>query len=222
MPRFRLLALLLFSLVNCPDTFAQDFLKLVIPEFKVKNVTLEEAITELHKWRIPVCFEKLSSDEQITFSITLKNASVMEILDALVSADKRYYWERFHSVTMPVPFFEIINVLPVGAKDDPENLMNTKVKFLELKNIDPFKAIRGIYHLVPELREKYRKLVPPGGVISEISPLPPPANESFISLKLSDVTVRDVLNEISLRSGGVCWIYEPSKSPPRYIWREFR
>lgn len=220
--RFRPAAFLVMLFMSCREAHSQDFLNLVIPEFKVENATLEQAITELHKWGIPVCLEKVPSDEQVTFSIHRKNASVMDILNTLVAVDMRYSWERFRSMTPSLPILEIINVFPKGAKQDPENLMNVKVSHLELKDVNPSEAIRRIYHLIPELRERYWKLVPPGGIPREISPLSPPRNRFFISLELHDVTVRDVLNEIALRSGGVCWIYEASKSPPRYTWRTFR
>ena len=92
----------------------------------------------------------------------------------MVAVDRRYAWERFRSVTPSLPILETINVFPKGAKQDPENLMNVKVSRLELKDVNPSEAIRRLYHLIPELRERYWKLVPPGGIPREITPFPPP------------------------------------------------
>ena len=201
--------------------FGQDTLDLVIPKFQVENVTMEEAVWELHKWRLPVSFESLPTEEQpLLISVNVEDASVDEILDSLVSEDPRYLWEQYSSRAMPVSQRKVINVLPAGAKQAPDNLMNIRVKQLELRDIDPSNAIRKIHQLVPELREAYWKLIAPGGLGSEITSLPPPKNTYSMNLKLENVSVREVLNEISLR-GGLMWIYESSESPPKYVWRVF-
>ena len=65
--RVRPTTFLVLLFMSCREAPGQDFLNLVIPEFKGENATLEQAITELHKWGIPVCLEKVPSDEQVTF-----------------------------------------------------------------------------------------------------------------------------------------------------------
>ncbi|RMD57542.1 hypothetical protein D6833_13810 [Candidatus Parcubacteria bacterium] len=215
---FLFMALLLFG---GSRVLAKGLLDLVIPRFEVHEATLERAIRELHQWGVPICFERGPVNEPTTFSLSLRDVSVRDVLNALISADKRYIWEVHRSMTLPSPTLEIINVLPANGKGDPENLMNVRVDSLELKDINPAQAIERIYQLVPELKKAYWRRVPPGGVLSEIRPLTPPENEFSISLRLHGVSVRDVLNEITLRSGGVCWLYEYSVSPRRHTWQVF-
>ena len=79
-----------------------------------------------------------------------------------------------------------------------------------MTRVVPDKAITGIHLLIPELKRRYFELIEPprGAVISELV-VP---EELFLSLELEDKTVREALNEISIRSG-FGWIYEPSLSP---------
>ncbi len=119
----------------------------------------------------------------------------------------------------------IVNVLPHQVKGDEDNLLNIPVETLELNNINPEEAIPKITRLIPELNRRYLKLlrlggVVPGGVVSQVVSAEPPSRYFSLNIKLVDMTVRHVLNEISLRSG-FGWIYEPSDSPLRYVWKVF-
>lgn len=203
---------------------AQDFLDLRIPEFEVKEATMEEALKHLRAWGVQVCLEKAPEmgNENSNGMITLKmkGASIREILDALTSQDKRYYWERYRSV-LHSGETNLINVLPFGAKEDKDNLMNIKSKMVEL-DAEPYKAIPYIRRFVPELGEELAKRFPGGVVGSELGVIGAPrVRKYYVHLILEDVTVREVLNEIALRSG-VCWVYEHIKSPyPSYQWKTF-
>ena len=196
---------------------AGNAMDLVIPEFEVRNATIEETLTQLCDWGVLISLEKLPSDSQPKITVQLNGASITEVLDAIVKADGRYSWEVYRSTLNPVSRLSIVNVLPREARRDPTNLMNIRFEVLELTRVVPDKAITGIHLLIPELKHKYFELIDPlrGAVISEFV-----TDDFFLSLKLEDKTVREALNEISIRSG-FGWIYEPSLSPPRHVWRVF-
>lgn len=199
----------------------QDFLDLKIPEFEVKEATMEDALKKLRAWGVQVCLEKVPemANESSEGRITLKmsGASIREILDALTSQDRRYYWERYHSV-LTSGETNLINVLPLGAKEDKDNLMNIRSRRVEV-NAEPVKAISYIRRFVPELRAELARRFPGGFVVSELGGVigAPWVRKYYVHLILEDVTVREVLNEIALRSGEI-WVYE---SHPSYQWKTF-
>ncbi len=195
------------------NLIAQDILDLKIPEFQVSNATMEEALRELHAWGIQVCLEKAprqNGEEEGKISVNLRDASVREVLNALVSEDKRYAWERYRR--MSVSLTNLINVFPVGAKEDPSNLMNIKAKKVVVKAYTtPENLIQSISEFVPEL---VRKLyVGRGGIAGSIPGGPIGPIELYIDFKFEGMTVRDILNEIALRTAGHGWVYEPEPTP---------
>ena len=212
--------ILLWSLIllgGVKTTFAGNAMDLIIPTFEVRSATIEEALTQLRQWGVRISLEKLPSDRQRKISVQLNGASITEILRAIVKADDQYYWEVYRSRLNPTSGLRIVNVLPREATKNPTNLMNIRFEVLELTRVAPDKAIAQIHLLIPELKRRYFELIEPprGGVISQLV-----SDDLFLSLKLEDGTVREALNEISIRSGRG-WIYEPSLSPPRHVWKVF-
>jgi len=201
------------------NILAQDFLDLRIPKFEVKEATMEDALKKLLTWGVQVCLEKapgVINEGGRPITLKMRNASIRDILDAL-TRDRGYYWERYRSV-LDSRETNIINVLPLGAKEDKSNLMNIRSKMVKL-DAEPFEAISYIKRFVPELRDELMKKFPGGFVGSEIKVIGAPRmRRYYVHLILEDVTVRQVLNEIALRSGGICWIYV---SHPSYQWKPF-
>ena len=212
--------ILLWSLIlafGVRTALAGNAMDLVIPEFEVRNETIEGALGQLRHWGVLISLEKLPSDNQPKITVQLNGASITEVLDAIVKADGQYSWEVYRSTLNPSSTLNIVNVLPRKTRGSATNLMNIRFEALELTRVVPDKAITGIHLLIPELKRRYFELIEPprGAVISELV-----TDDFFLSLKLEDKTVREALNEISIRSG-VSWIYEPSLSPPRHVWRVF-
>jgi len=197
-------------------------LDLRVPLFEVENATMEKALTELKfRWRIQVCLEKVpkeSEDEkEATISVKLENATVREVLEALVKADPRYYWEVYESYLDKSA--SLINILPVDAKADPNNPMNIKVEKAMIKDATPYSAIAGIDYWIPEL---VRKLHPHGVLGHAFYGIGAKVKVFKIYFEFEGLTVREILNEIALRSGGLGWIFEQVKKPtPSYRWRAF-
>jgi hypothetical protein len=200
---------------------AQDFLDLRVPEFEVTRATMEDALEKLNAWGIRVCLEKVpleADEEDVRFSVSLRDASVREILDALVKADKRYTWRRYKGYLPSVSTrTDLINVLPIDADKDPEYLTNIRAKKVIIKSppISPEGAIGYISYFVPEI---VRKLYP-GAIAGSILGDGGEKVKVRVNFEFEDMTVREILNEIALRTVGRGWVYEVVKGPkPEHRW----
>ena len=191
---------------------------LIIPVFKVKEVTMEKALGKLRVWNILTSLEMAPGEHPARFSLDIRNETVAQVLNAIVDAAGNYSWEPYQSSINPVTLVWIVNVFPRGAKEDESNLMNIRVPSLELKEVRPAEVIKRPYEFIRELARRYWELIggPHGFVRSDVI-----SNDLFLTLKLrdwradkipglEDRTVRDVLNEVSIRSG-IGWVYEPQR-----------
>ncbi|MBI1746219.1 MAG: hypothetical protein HYR55_06490 [Acidobacteria bacterium] len=229
--KFKIALPLFIGLFISQNALSQDFLNLILPEFKIEQGTMEESLKKLRAYGIQVCFEKVLrtnlEEREITFSLQLKNVSVKAVLDALIAADPRYYWERYHKLVMGLATTNLINVLPVRGKEAPDNLMNIRIKKFEVKEKEPIKIIHEIGELAPELAKRFREIYPGGKAGEEPGkvfggPADLKIREYQINLRLDDVTVREILNEVALISGGLCWVFEGTKGrSPLYQWKAF-
>ena len=201
-----------------------DILDLQIPRFAVTNATMEDAVRKLLAWGIQVGLEKapVSEEQQeAKISLDLQSVSVRDILDHLVDADSRYEWEEyaspFHGLT------RFVNVFPAGAKDDSSNLMNIRTAETVIESDDsPEWIIRSIGNWVREVHDRIYR-IQPGDLPRAIAGSrlggggPVELQTHFI---FRGLTVREILNEIALRTDGKGWVYEFDKSAHR--WSQHR
>ena len=188
---------------------------LIVQNFKVEEVTLEDALRKLNNWGILTSLEKAPGEDPARFSLEIRDATVAQVMHAIVEAAGNYTWEPYQSRINPVTMVWIVNVFPRGAKHEESSLMNIRVPSLELKEVRPAEVIKRPYGFISELSRRYWALIPGprGAAISDVT-----SDEMFLTLKLEDRSVRDVLNEISIRSG-IGWIYEPSHKGKPPTWR---
>lgn len=201
---FWFIALILTSLAGQPRRSRQPILDTKIELIKLDQVGMEEALRELqgkNKEQILIGFEEVphaKGQRQKPISIELSGLTVRAILDKLVAADPRYTYE--------VAAGSVINVFPRRAKDNPTNLLNIRVsKFALHGKLIPQDVIRRIGEYAPELRDYMAKKaleraartkIYPGRVGSILSG----GMEPQIDLEMQNVTVRDILNAITLYS----------------------
>ena len=99
----------LIQLARAGESGGVVFLDRRIPLFEAHNEPMLEAVAQLRKSGARVCFEEVELDpvtdrvpdprtgqiqiRKKTFSVRMKNASVKEILDAIVQSDGEYVWQ---------------------------------------------------------------------------------------------------------------------------------
>ncbi len=217
--RFFALHIVWILFLACVPVKGADFTDLVIPEYRVENVPMKEALMKLRAYGIPICLETVRHaaflPEDGTISMEEGNRTVREILNELVSKDPRYRWNVSASIIHDYSMMKIINVLPVRAEQDPGDLMNTRVQTFEIADGKAVDVMQRIEKYVPELSKRMQDIISlhGGGVAgSEAGAVfgnPEIKTRMYtFSMTLEDVTVRQILNEIALRSSGLCWIYE--------------
>lgn len=191
------------------DVPVQD---IVLHDLEISASTMRDALQQLCvDRRILIGFESVAlrleeaeaeSLEQDRFLISIKEASVEEILQWLVDQDSRYTYSIYRDM--------VINVYPVGAGENPSHLPNLRVGRFEFRRHEwPANFFVNVEHRVNELgdylrgrklefdRRRGRPVLPTGagGSILSGDVVPPE-----IKLNLEGVTVRTILNEVSIES----------------------
>lgn len=195
------------SLGRARSAASPTILSVKVKSFNVRRATMEEALLALRSQDvngIVIGFEELphpASQRTGGISISIQDGTVGEIVRRLCAADPRYEYQVVQN--------SMIDVRPEGALSDPRDLLNIRLSrySIEAKQAGATEAIEHIAQDAPELRgflqRKHEEWaaktgrVPggyPGSIISGNMPPPP-----FI-LDLHDVTVRQVLDAISLKS----------------------
>ena len=188
---------------------------LIVQNCKVEEVALEDALRKLNNWGILTSLEKAPGEDPARFSLEIRDATVAQVMHAVVEAAGNYTWEPYQSSINPHSLFWIINVFPRGAREDESNLMNVRVPSPELNNVRPKQVIRHPYAYISELARRIWG-GPPAYAASEVL-----SDDLFLTLRLEgrwvsdnrkvdDRSVREIFNEISIRSG-FGWVYEPQK-----------
>lgn len=127
--------------------------ELKINKFSITSSTMEEALIALRKVdeeKIMIGFEEvpkvLCVYQRKPVKLEIKDATIKEILDNLVTQDPRYDYEIINGL--------LINVFPRIAKTSPNNLLNIRVFKISIHgNYFLSSLIKRPYYWIPELRE---------------------------------------------------------------------
>lgn len=183
-----------------PTVPKDAFLGARVPEFRLHNQTLLDALWQLARGPAPFGFGfehvlqrtlKGPPVPKRLLTLHLEHATVRQILDALCRADPRFTWSTDGAT---------VDVYPRDVVGDPSYLLNRRIPIFALR--DARRVEDGLF-AIP------RQLPPPTEqvAVSQVGgsdPYPPtPWN-----LTLKDVTVRQVVNRLAAH-GGVCavWIF---------------
>lgn len=204
-----------------------------VKSFEVEDTSMAEALFKLRSSdvsHVVIGFERVphkeGNDESGPISLKLADTTIGKVVKRLCQADPRYEYKVITGqMISPKLSGSMIEVRPKGAAKDPNDLLNMEIGHYHIdKNMGAGGAIDGIDEDAKELREfLYRKTVEwskrtgiwpgsPGSIVS--GNMPPPR----FTLDLRDVTVRQILDAISLKSiqrfkegknyGPVGWEYE--------------
>ena len=138
-PAFARLASLaaLAALFCCTPVAGGDFLDLVVPVYRVDDASMEGALDRLREWGVTIGFEKLPEEAERHISITRYGAPLREILDAIASAENGYRWQSYRTRVSPGCDRVLVNVMPLNALEDGQNLMNLGASRFEWPNVHP-------------------------------------------------------------------------------------
>ena len=199
---FIVLVLLICSSYSSAEE--ENILDKNIDFFEVKNGTMGNALRELsYTGNVQYGFEYLSdetlmsneSEQKVTFSITLKNVDVREILNVLIEADSRYYWEEDNN---------IINVMPVAIKNNAAYVLNRKVANYTIINKTKSQAIGHFLH-IPELSSNVTNVsIMFFGKQLGSTAFP----KRTLNINIQNVSAREILNTITRGLGSnYCWSF---------------
>lgn len=221
------------SQVSGGATPSASILTVPVNGLKVEHASMADALLKLRSsdiGHVVVGFEQIPQREGETggpITMTLTGATLGETVRRLCQTDPRYEYRVIegHMINASLRG-SMIEIFPKGALEDANDLLNMKVRHYraDKRNAGSIQAIEDIAQDAPELREfLYQKAkdwsmktgVWPGSPGSSISSnMPPPP---FV-LELHNVTVRQILDAISLKSvqqfkegknyGPVGWEYD--------------
>lgn len=184
---------------------AAPILDVPVKDFKVEHANMAEALLKLRVSDVPhvvIGFERIPHPEAEKggpISLAIRDGRLGDVAERLCQADPRYEYEVISGL--------MIDIRPKGAAKDLNDLLNIKVRDYKVDaNILADSAIERINEDAPELREfLYRKVEEwakrtgehPGtlGSILSGNMLPP-----RFTLELHNVTVRQILDAISMKS----------------------
>lgn len=169
-------------------------LRLKVFSYQVQNASIIEALREL---QVRVGRDSLIfALEVVPFlekpennvSIAIQDSTVKEVLERIIALDPRYTYEVIDS--------HLLHVFPRGAKHDPTNLLNVKVKRFAVSDRYDSLIKYPDYH-IRELQAELLRRSKAGGVVRSMLGDP---DAPTVTLNLEGVTVREVLNQIAQRT----------------------
>jgi hypothetical protein len=175
-----------------------------VPDFFLSSQTIFDGVSELNSEPVPLAFGfesvlKVKFDDPVMpdplINLTLKDATVKEILDALCKADPRYIWSLDGST---------VNIYPRKTVDDPSYLLNRRLNKLEIKNIiDIQQGLLAITQQLPAPQEQIAHAQMGG----DTSYPPEPWTTTFENL-----TVRQAVNRLAGHMGAhSAWLFYGSQ-----------
>jgi hypothetical protein len=187
-----------------------DPLGLRVPSYGVRGVSIIDALRQL-KLSVPdktliltLEVAPFEQEPEKNLTLALTNSTVKEVLDRIMRLDPGYTYSVFRGA--------LIHVFPVPGRDDPNDLLNTKVKAFTTSGVPYDRLLQYPDHYIPELGGEILRRSRAGGVaVSELSSTGVPG----VTVEVQNATVRDILNEISLRAGKVSKGEAP---PPGWVY----
>jgi len=196
------LSLLLFCflsaaipLLGAPAEAAEAPLDIMVTSVQLRSVSIVAALRELQAKspprRVFFALEVVPFREVPESNLTLsfEKGTVGQVLDSIMTQDPRYAYEVIDS--------RLIHVLPRGAKQDPTDLLNVRVRNLEIRDQQYDILFNYPQYFIPELEQAIeRRSGTQGYAASMMGSVDLPR----VSISMRTGTVRDVLNRIAQKT----------------------
>ena len=164
-----------------------------VSRFELRDVPPSLVLERVAKSRnAPIGFES-SPQESAKINVRIEQGTVRDVLDQIVQADSIYEWTETDGV---------INVSPRLNKSP---ILETVVRSISVEQVNRVDAIWAIFEL-PEVRTKVAAMEVKRRDFVSLPGKPEYSLPQF-SLKLRNVTVRTILNEIMKAGGDNYWVF---------------
>ena len=184
----------------------QELLDIVIDR-KFKDITLIYVLDSIRQdYKIPIVFEVADSGYKSgnpidlnTFDINLEAGKLSDVLDAIIKQRPNYKWEIIDGV---------VNFVPIKNRNPfIEELFNTQIKSFSLKSYTFSNEIDRKLEVTPEVAELLKLNKTTVNNIYDVSiMLGATYPEIEVNLTLSNITFKEILNNIAKKSPANFWI----------------
>lgn len=168
-----------------------------VASFELSDVPMSLLLERLAKtYQVPIGLETIPKEGDKAsheFSVRIEEGTVRDVLEAVIRADPRYKWE------------EIDGVINVSPKTGGSPILEIVVSNFRVDYANRKDAGLSIIQL-PEVKARLKEL---GLTRSDFGSLPAPSYDDLprFSLRLRNVSVRRILNEIMKISGSSYWVF---------------
>ena len=187
---FKLLVLgilILIPFLSYAETPVEQILYRTVENFEAVNYRLGSVLSKISQnYGIQYGVEFILEEPNIlSFTFSLKNPTLKEVLDTIVKIDRRYIWEEHNG---------IINLIPVQKKNDPTHIFNQIIPKFVVSERDFSGALNELATAIEghELRAVSHGALPSGHTFS---------------LSFEQVPVREVLDAIIKADGVYVWVW---------------
>jgi hypothetical protein len=175
-----------------------------VSDFFLSNQTIFEGVSQLNSQSIPLAFGfekplKAKFDgpriPDPSISLSLRDVTLRQALDALCKADGRYSWSLDGST---------VNIYPSKITNDPSYLLNRRLNTLKLENIlDVQQGLLAIARQLPPPEEQLAHAQMGGDTVYPAEPW---------NVTLENLTVRQAINRLTEHMGAhSAWLFYGSE-----------
>lgn len=168
-------------------------------ELHLRKATLLNALSALAViHRVPIGIEYAAADKnESKLDLQTGGSSLKEILDSLIQQEPLYRWELTDGV---------INFIPVGERDPFfETLLNTPISLYDPGKWTIKFQLRDAIENTPEVQRLLKSRNVELGKYRDYAYFPSIYTEKDVILKMTNTTVRDILNRIIKASEHKHW-----------------
>jgi hypothetical protein len=169
-----------------------------VRDVRVEAENAAAALSQIaYDYNVPIGVEAASKGKWRAVRIDLREATLREVLDAVAAQDPRYEWREEGGV---------VNFTPTADRDElSADVLGTTVSHLSIEQGTSRASIKDKILELPAVKAKLEKAGVSAGFTGLLGRDYDKIGPGF-TLQVSNVTVREVLNQIISTSEAKCWI----------------
>lgn len=176
----------------------------------VRGGVLDNVLAIAKHFRLPMGIEWIAASETPIAARSWSDATALAILQDIVKSSPGYSLEISNGV---------VHILPAWLKDDPADILNAHIGTFEVSNQYPPGIVASI--LPQRLRTIMVRPIPPGPNWQLAGSTLMSGNESRVTFRLENPTVREILDRLCQSASRNIWIVRypavPTKTNAGYL-----